>query len=360
VYRNLLLNRIASTLFAIFLVFALLPTAIFAQEIHPLQDGEGAHGVHSEPTYITNLKDHRFDGSDEDWTSPALTTSHLKPAQPMVGFVNEESGYTVSLVRLQWRRGDPIDLWIIKPTGVKNPPVILHLYGYPSETEIFKDPDWQRLTTQGGFASVGFVTALTGHRYHDVPLKKWFLSELQQCLGESTHDVQMVMNYLASRGDLDMDRVGVMGQLSGASIGILASAVDPRIKVLDTLDPWGDWPVWMEKSNFPPKQERANYVKQEFLSTVAPLDTLEWIPKVQAKKFRLQQRHYEQQTPEIAKKKMEAAVPERATVASYNNMNDFDKGVGADGEKSLDWIKDQLRALPEGAPVSAVASKKSN
>jgi hypothetical protein len=72
---------------------------------------------------------------------------------------------------------------------------------------------------------------------------------------------------------------------SGATIGILASAVDPRIKVLDTLDPWGDWPTWMASSPFVPEEERAEYVKPEFLEKAAPLDPIVCLPKIQAKKF---------------------------------------------------------------------------
>jgi hypothetical protein len=319
-----------------------------------------AQGVKTVPSYVANLADHRFDGADEDWTSPVLAKSHLKPAHPIVTTAGEGPGYTVSLVRVQWRRGDPIDLWIMKPTGVKKPPVIVSLYGYPSDTDIFQDPDWQKLTTEGGFASVGFVTALTGHRYHDVPWKKWFISELQQCLGESAHDVQMVLDYLASRGDLDMDRVGVIGQFSGASIGILASAADPRIKVLDTIDPWGDWPAWMQTSALPPENERPNYVKAEFLSKVAPLEPVDWMPKIQAKRFRLQQRQYDRQTPIESKKKMQAAAPEGTTVAFYNNPSEFDKGVGVEGEKSLDWIKAELKSLPEGGSGNSLAAKTSD
>ncbi len=354
-------NRSITALFCAFAL--LLPTLSFAQnpqEIHPLQSNQPGQDVHAIPSYVEGLTDRRFDGSDEDWTNPALTTSHLKPAQAMVGFVDDQAGYSVSLVRVQWRRGDPIDLWVMKPTGVKKPPVILYIYGYPSDTDIFKKPKWQEFTTKGGFAAVGFVTALTGHRYHDVPWKKWFLSELQQSLGESTHDVQMVLDYLASRGDLDMDRVGVVGQFSGASVGILASAVDPRIKVLDTIDPWGDWPTWMQKSAFPPPTERPEYVKAEFLTKVAPLDTVNWLPKVQAKKFRLQQRHYDQQTPIWSKQKMQSAVPDGTTVAFYNNVGEFEKGVGKQGEKSLDWIKGELQSLPAGGPENSVAAKKSN
>jgi len=311
----------------------------------------------SEPAFITSLKDPRFNGVEEDWTSPALATSHLKPVQPLVGAVDEQPGYSVSLIRVQWRRSDPIDLWLAKPAGVKKPPVILYLYGYPSDTDIFKNPEWQKFTTSGGFAAVGFVTALTGHRYHDVPWANWFISELPESLAVSAHDVQMVLNYLESRGDLDIDRVGLFGQLSGASVGILASAVDPRIKVLDMFDPWGDWPTWMDKSPFVPESERADYIKPEFLSKVASLEPVGWMPKVQAKKFRLQQRSFERETPLPSKQKLQAAVPSSATVVMYKTDAEFAQATGDEGEKSLDWIKRELKALPPGAPDGAVSAK---
>ncbi len=188
---------------------------------------------------IADPADRRFSGVHEDWTSPALKTSNLKPAEPLVGYITDYPGYTEELVQVQWRFGDPLDLYVLKPKGAKKPPVILYLYGYPADTDRFKDEGFQNAVTKDGFAAVGFVSALTGHRYHDRPMREWFVSELQECLATSAHDVQMVLDYLATRGDLDMSRVGLYTQGSGASIGILASAVDPRIKVLDAMDPVG-------------------------------------------------------------------------------------------------------------------------
>jgi len=314
----------------------------------------------SQSSYIANLRDPRFNTVVEDLTSPTLEKTHLIPAQPLIGFVSDTSGYSYSLIRLQWRQNDPIDLWLVKPLNVKKPPVILHIYGYPSDSDRFMKPEWQEFVTRGGFAAAGFVTALTGQRYHDIPMKNWFLSELQLCLSESSHDVQMVLNYLASRGDLDMDRVGIFGQFSGATVGILASAADPRIKVLDALDPWGDWPTWMEKSEFVPKDERANYVKPEFLAKVATLETLDWMPKVQAKKFRLQQRITDHQTPWPSKEKLKTAIPAGGTYTFYKTAGEFEQAVGKDGSESLDWIKAQLQSLQPAATESAVAEKKSN
>src|ERR1700690_892426 len=291
---------------------------------------------------VANPADTRFQGVQEDWTSPALTTSHLQPVRP-IEFVTDNPRYTVELLQVQWRWGDPIDLYVIKPKEVKKPPVILYLYGYPTNTDIFKRTDYQQLVTRDGFAAVGFVSALTGHRYHDRPMKEWFLSELQESLATSAHDVQMVLNYLAQRDDLDMNRVGMFAQGSGASIAILASAVDPRIKVLEVLDPWGDWPTWIATSTFVPQDEKADYLKPEFLKKVAPLEPLEWLRKIQAKKFQLDNEMFEADTPDTVKEKLRAAAPAGTSVTIYKNMEEF-KEAFRDG-KNLQWIQRELQSI---------------
>jgi hypothetical protein len=233
----------------------------------------------------------------------------------------------------------------MKPTGIKKPPLILYLYGYPGGTDRFKDEGFQKAVTKDGFAAVGFVSALTGHRYHDRPMREWFISELQECLATSAHDVQMVLDYLATRGDLDMSRVGMFSQGSGASIGILTSAVDPRIKVLDALDPWGDWPVWMATSPFVPEDERASYVTPEFLKKAETLEPIDWLPKIQAKKFRLQDVVFDPNTPPAAKEKLRAAVPANGSIVTYKTPKDFNAIVR--NKKDLEWIQHELRSLPD-------------
>jgi hypothetical protein len=303
---------------------------------------------------IADPSDTRFTGVTEDWTSPALKSSALRPVPPLVGYVDERAGYTVELVQVQWRFGDPIDLYVMKPTGVQKPPVILYLYGYPAGTDRFKDENFQKAVTSDGFAAVGLVSALTGHRYHDRPMKEWFVSELQESLATSAHDVQMVLDYLASRGDLDMTRVGMYAQGSGASIGILASSVDARIKVLDTLDPWGSWAAWMADSSFVPVEERAEYVKPEFLKKASALDPVDWLPRIQASRFRLQDATFESNTPKAAKEKLRAAVPDGAAVVLYKTPEDFNAMVRSKTE--LEWIKSEIRSLPRPARKGSATS----
>src|SRR5262245_6614352 len=90
---------------------------------------------------IADVNDHRFEGVTEDLTSTAVTSgTHLRPMAPLGGFLDDtHDGYTVELLQLQWRWGDPLDVYILKPKGVKNPPVILNLYGYPADTDAYKN-----------------------------------------------------------------------------------------------------------------------------------------------------------------------------------------------------------------------------
>jgi hypothetical protein len=325
--------------------FAWLPRLGMTQELIPA----------SPP--IADPKDHRFVGVTEDFTTPAITTSTLRPVPPLIGNTADYPGYTVELDEVQWRWGDPLDLYIVKPKSVKKPPVIVYLYGYPTDTDTFRNEAWQRAVTKDGFAAVGFVTALTGHRYHDRPMKEWFVSDLQECLATSAHDVQMVLDYLGKRGDLDMNRLGMLAEGSGASVGILASAVDPRIKVLDTVDPWGDWPTWMATSPFVPKDERNDFVKPEYLKKVAVLDPVDWLPKIQVRKFRLQDAVFDTDTPKASQEKLRASVPASGTVVVYNTPQEYRAAIN--GNKVMNWMQGELRAVPDpAAPTTAALQQK--
>lgn len=303
------------------------------------------------PTPIADPADARFIGVKEDWSTPTLKTSNLRPMPPLTGYVNDYGTYTVELLQLQWRWGDPLDVYVMKPKGVSKPPVILYLFGYPTDTDRFKDENFQKSVTANGFAAVGFVSALTGHRYHDRPMRQWFISELQECLATSAHDVQMVLDYAASRGDLDTTRVGMFTQGSGATIGILASAADSRIRVLDALDPWGDWPVWMASSPFIPEEERPDYVKSDFLKKAETLDPVDWLPRIQAQKFRLQDAIFENNTPKAAKDKLRKAIPPNATLVIYKTPEEFNAVIR--GKNELDWIQHELQRLPQLQAVSS-------
>jgi hypothetical protein len=277
----------------------------------------------------------------EDWTSPDLVKSALHAEAPLVGEKDDDTDFTRELLQVQWRPNDPIELYVVRPKGVEKPPVVLYLYGHPAETTRFLDEDFCRLLVRNGYAAVGFVPALSGQRYHDRPMKEWYVSELQEVLAASAHDVQMILNYLETRGDLDMSRVGMFGQGSGASIAILAGAVDSRIKALDLMDPWGDWPHWMAQSTRIPDNERSAFVRAEFLGKIAALDPVQWLPKLKTPAVRVQILNFDTITPNVAKDTIAQAVPASATLVRYENVNQVHAALMLG--KEFDWIKAQIR-----------------
>jgi len=286
----------------------------------------------------------------EDWTKLSIKGLGLQSKPPLPGGIVDRPQFTREVVRLQWRSSDPVDVYISMPKDVKKPRVVLYLYGYPSDASRLTADDWSAGAIKGGFAAVGFVSALTGERFHAPWLmKQWFVSELQASLAITTHDVQVILNYLEMRGDLNMDRVAMYAQGSGASIAILAASVDPRIKVLDLLNPWGDWPDWLKQSTWVPDNERPNYLTPEFLEKVAALDPVQVLPKLTTPVVRLQQVKDDRITPTAAREKIAAALPHGAALLQSDNWPEYMKTFK---EQNLwGWVKEKLAGPPDLTPA---------
>jgi acetyl esterase/lipase len=299
--------------------------------------------------------------SIERWDKLSLRDNSLQADEPLMGEVDKLPHFTRELARVQWRSGDPIDLYILRPTGVAKPPVVIYLYGYPDEENRFFNNYLCSLLTRNGFAAVGFSSILTGQRYHDVPMKEWFVSDLEQSLVGTTHDVQMILNYLEKRGDFDMAHVGMFGEGSGGTIALLATSVDPRIKAVDVLDPWGDWPEWLATSPIVPDKERAEYTTPDFLNPLAPFDPVNFLPKFNAAPVRLQQTLFDQTiTPAAVRQKIAESAPKSGDFVVYKDQQEYLDKASQDG-KMLDWMFSHLQpaagktfgASPAGDSVSA-------
>ena len=282
--------------------------------------------------------------SVEDYAVASLAGSQLHANPAELVEKSEGPGFVREFVSVGWRPGDNIDLYVVRPAHAVKPPVVIYLYGHPSETDRYQEDGWCQRVTAGGYAAVGFVPALTGHRYHNRAMKEWFVSELQESLGKSTHDVQMVLDYLAQRGDVDMTNVGMFGVGAGATIGVAAASVDSRIKAIDLLDPWGDWPVWTAASDVIPDEERPAYTKDEYLKKVAAFDPVRLLPDLKTPHIRLVQLNEDSgSTPEEAKKRIESSLPASAEHHRFESNVEY-YGALASGGRAFDWIKRQLQS----------------
>ena len=264
----------------------------------------------------------------------------FQTAAPLVGEVDEHAGYTREIVRVQWREGDPIDLFIVKPTGKTMTPVVLFLYSWPGDTGRFFSDAWCRTVTQRGIAAVGFVSALTGGRYHDRPWKQWFVSELPEAFTKSVHDVQMILNYLETRHDLDTARVGMFGQGSGGTIALLAASVEPRLKAVDVIDPWADWPDWYAASPIVPSSQHDQLNRPEFVQSLQALDPVKVLPTLAPDRVRVQEATLNPVNPAPAKAKLRIAAGSHA-FAQYLTEEDYREKAMKDGA-ILNWLTTKL------------------
>jgi len=296
----------------------------------------------------------RSDLAYEDWRKPELPAgmqSDLHELGRMQGktFIRE-------VVHAQWREMDPIELFIVRPANVKKAPVIVYLYSFPSNADRYKDDAFCEFLTRNGFAAVGFVPALTAQRFHDRPTSDWFVSQMAESIGTTTHDVQMTLNYLESRKeDFDLDRVGIWGDGAGAAVAILAASVDPRIKAVDALDPWGDWSNWFAKSTLVPDAERERYLQPEYLKTLEALDPVVVLPTLKTQQVRIQHIGDVTVTPSIAREHLEKAVLKSAMLVNYRDRLEFFKTTGSTG-KAFVWVQDQLNPLMLNAGSGATGA----
>ena len=276
----------------------------------------------------------------ENWAVFNDLKTGLLPSADVTLQHDEEPDYVREVVRAEWRKADPIDLWVIRPKTTGRVPVVLYLYNYTDSNDRFHDNGWCKRAAADGFAAVGLVSALSDYRYKVRPMKEWFVSELPESMGSTVHDVQLLLNYLADRGDMDMDHVGMFGMGSGATIAILSAHADPRIKALDLLDPWGDWPDWLATSPVVPEAERAKYVTPEFLKSAATFDPVAYLSSLKTPSVRLQQTLSDPATPQKAKERIAAAVPQQAQVVKYTSPEDLLKAWKVSGLSG--WLKQQM------------------
>ncbi len=336
----------------VFLFLAAATVTIWAQQptVPDQKSATDANRPSQPPAVDPKTGTPLYETVQEDWGSLAIGTSKLEAEPALVAQTDRGDGFTRTLVQLKWRPGDPLDLYVILPAGVKQPPAVLYLYGYKDDTDRFKDNRWCQRATRGGTAAVGFVSALSASRFHDRPLEQWFVSELQESLGSTTHDVRFILDYLAQRGDIDMNRIGMFGQASGGAIAILAAAADSRIKAVDVLDPWGDWPVWLAESPIPKDDpHQTNFTNSQFLKRVAPLDPVKWLPTLRSTDIRIQQVMDNDATPKACKDAIRIAAPNRAEVVRFEHMSDLAKA--SEQGKLFDWIKAKINSLPDAAPA---------
>ena len=119
-----------------------------------------------------------------------------------------------------------------------------------------------------------------------------------------------------------------------------SAGADPRITALDVTDPWGDWSDWLKGSKQIPEDERATYLKPEFLQRVANLDPVDYLPQLKVGSLRIQQVMDDPITPAKAKTRIARAAPRPDEVVQYPDRTAQHKAIFLGGVTQ--WLSVQL------------------
>ena len=167
------------------------------------------------------------------WPEPPRTD--LRPQ--VVGTLDRE-GYAIDKVVLETLPGVYLAGNLYRPTAnatIRRYPVVLCPHGHAPEGRVNADTQARcaRLAQLGCmvflYDMVGYADSKPfGHRtFASDRLKRWGLS----LAGLQTWNSLRAIDYLTARPDVDASRVAITGESGGATQTILASALDPRIKV---------------------------------------------------------------------------------------------------------------------------------
>lgn len=170
-----------------------------------------------------------------------------------IEWVREESLGTIEKIVFPSEPGADIVGYFCRPHGVPAPlSVVICLQGHTTgmhlsiartfdeaaPIDVDGDRDFALGAMRHGYAALcieqrGFglrreQQQVSPHSCHDAAMHALMLG--RTLLGERVYDVDRGIDYLAGRGDVDMARVGVLGNSGGGTVGMYAAALLDRIR----------------------------------------------------------------------------------------------------------------------------------
>lgn len=180
------------------------------------------------------------------------------PLAPKLESVEEREGYTIEKRTIQTESGVEQPFYLLLPRTGDGPfPVVLTPHGhhrrgkeiyvgnYENEAEkeeaLGGDRDIALQAVAAGFAAIamdvrGFWEM---SRVEDHEKRQLSCTELQKraymygrtIIGERVHDMGRLIDYAATRPEIDTSRIAITGNSGGGAVSLFAAALDERIKV---------------------------------------------------------------------------------------------------------------------------------
>ena len=175
------------------------------------------------------------------------------PLDASVASVEEAGQLIYERLSFAGEGGERVPALLMRPTGAERPPCALFLHGLGG------DKDQARLVAAllapHGVAVLAIDAALHGDRAPEGGLDEAALAGDFFTTGgplvRTVIDNRRAIDYIATRDDVDAQRIVVVGASMGAILGSVLSAVDERVDATALIVGGGDWATLLATSEHP-------------------------------------------------------------------------------------------------------------
>jgi len=159
--------------------------------------------------------------------------------------VSVRDGYHLEKLTLDLNGQEPVPAYFVKPLGAAGArPVVLYNHAHGGDYKLGKDellqgrsllsePPYAKLLTSLGYAALCIDTWAFGERggRRESEIFKHMLWNGQVMWGMMVYDNIRAIDYLATRPDADIQRLGTLGLSMGSTMAWWTAALDERVKV---------------------------------------------------------------------------------------------------------------------------------
>lgn len=207
------------------------------------------------------------------------------PLQPEVSELEETTGYKVFKVTYRSARDQRVPAVFIVPKGKEGEklPCVILMHGLGGDKNMFKMM-WGTLTS-AGYALFAIDAQYHGERKPKDPVQIFGVHPYltRDALTQTVIDLRRAVDFLATRNEIDPQRIGYLGASMGGIIGSMFAGVDTRVQAPILLVAGGNWKILMEQSTLPNVAEgREKRLEQASaaLKILDPIDPVHWVGKI--------------------------------------------------------------------------------
>jgi len=268
-----------------------------------------------------------------DYDAVAPLDVQLGPTRPMGAYVVESLSFAGA--------GDErVPALLIRPTGVERPPCVLFLHGLGGSKQ---DAEFAAAAlTPRGIAVLAIDAARHGERAQgELELTPDFAATGGP-LVRTVIDNRRAIDYIATRDDVDAERVVLVGVSMGAILGSVVAGVDERVDAAALLVGGGDWDQLLTTSEHPLVQRlRAAGAGPGFMTHVDPVN---FAGHISPRPVLLVNGTQDMIVPRVAAEALQAAVGEPREIIWYEGGH-VDMPLDVLGSV-LSWITAQACVTP--------------